>query len=84
VWTDLTKVNAAERWTIDRKLRAVFSQRRATRLKRLSFPTACSMRARPLYSVLAKKAGLFFSLALYGITGAIPRFLAAWRLALLA
>jgi hypothetical protein len=26
----------------------VFSQRRATRLKRLSLPTACSMRARPL------------------------------------
>ena len=32
----------------------------------------------------AKKAGLSFSLALCGITGATPRFLAASRLALLA
>ena len=30
------------------KFSAVFSQRRAMRLKRLSLPTACSMRARPL------------------------------------
>jgi hypothetical protein len=32
---------------------------------------------------LVKKAGLFFSLALWGITGAMPRVCAAARLALL-
>ncbi|MFE0758843.1 COG4280 domain-containing protein [Inquilinus sp. NPDC058860] len=38
----------AVRATKDAKFRFVFSQRKATRLKRLSFPTACSMRARSL------------------------------------
>jgi hypothetical protein len=38
----------AARATKEAKLRFVFSQRSAMRLKRLIFPTACSMRARPL------------------------------------
>jgi hypothetical protein len=33
---------------MEAKFRFVFSQRRAMRLKRLSLPTACSMRARGL------------------------------------
>lgn|SRR6185312_10431410 len=60
------------------------TQRRATRLKRLSLPTACSMRARPSYSALAKKAGLFFSFIVWGMTGMMPRSRATLRLALLA
>gem|GEM_PF-5139484 len=36
------------RATMAAKPHSVFSQRRATRLKRLSFPKHCSMRARPL------------------------------------
>ena len=69
---------------MDRKFLAVFSQRRATRLKRLSRPTPCSIRERALWSVRAKKAGLFFLLALCGITGTMLRFRAVSRLALLA
>ena len=74
----------AAKETIDLKFRAVFSHRNATRLKRLSRPNPCSMRERALFRILAKKAGLFFSLALWGMTGAMPRFLAASQLALLA
>lgn len=47
VWTDLSKMKVATKATMDRKFLAVFSQRSATRLKRLSFPIICSMRARP-------------------------------------
>jgi hypothetical protein len=50
----------------------------------LSLPTACSMRARPSYSALAKKAGLFFSFIVWGMTGMMPRSRATLRLALLA
>jgi hypothetical protein len=84
VWTNLIKHRPAAKLTIDLKFRAVFSQRSATRLKRLSRPTPCSMRARALYRVRAKKAGLSFSLALWGMTGAMRRLLAASRLAVLA
>ena len=84
MWTNLIKHKPAAKLTIDLKFRSVFSQRSATRLKRLSRPTPCSMRARALWRVRAKKAGLFFSLALWGMTGAMPRALAASRLALLA
>lgn len=48
MWTELIKMKPAERATKDAKFRLAFSQRRATRLKRLILPTACSMRARPL------------------------------------
>ena len=39
---------------------------------------------RVVFGLRAKKAGLFFSFALCGMTGAMPRALAASRLALLA
>ena len=84
VWTNLIKQRPAAKLTIDLKFLAVFSQRSATRLKRLSRPIPCSMRERALSRVLAKKAGLSRSLALCGMTGAMPRALAASRLALLA
>jgi hypothetical protein len=45
---DLIKHRAAAKETIDLKFRAVFSQRSAARLKCLSRPTPCSMRARAL------------------------------------
>jgi len=48
VWTDLIKMNAQASATREAKFLAVFSQRRAIRLKRLTLPTACSIRARPL------------------------------------
>ena len=69
---------------MEAKFRLVFSQRRAIRLKRLSLPTACSIRARALQIVLAKRVGLFFSLALCGMTAMAPRSFAACRLACLA
>jgi hypothetical protein len=84
VWTNLIKQRPAAKLTIDLKFLAVFSHRSATRLNRLSRPTPCSMRALALSRVRAKKAGLSFSLALCGMTGAMPRTLAASRLALLA
>jgi len=52
------------------------------RLKRLSLPTACSMRARALYSIFAKKAGRSVAFDLYGITGHTPRLRQASRFAL--
>jgi hypothetical protein len=48
VWTNLSKQRPAAKLTIDLKFRAVFSPS-ATRLKRLSRPTPCSMRARQKY-----------------------------------
>ena len=39
------------------------------------------MRARPLYSILAKKAGFFLVFDRNGITGQMPRLRAAARLA---
>jgi hypothetical protein len=42
VWTDLIKMNAQASATREAKFLAVFSQRRAIRLKRLTLPTACS------------------------------------------
>jgi hypothetical protein len=77
VGTNLIKQRPAAKLMVDLKFRWVFSRRSATRLKRLRRPTPCSMRERALYKVRAKKAGLFFSLALWGMTGAMPRFLAA-------
>ncbi len=47
VWTDLSRMNPKASETMASKLLAVFSHRSATRLKRLSLPKACSMRARP-------------------------------------
>ena len=44
-WMNLIKQSPAAKATIDLKLRAVFSHRRATHLKRLILPTPCSMRA---------------------------------------
>lgn len=84
MWTDLIKMKAAARWTKDRKFIAVFSQRNAIRLNLLSLPTPCSMRARALYKALGKKAGLVLTLDLWGMTGAMLRFRAASRLALLS
>src|SRR4051794_28341239 len=46
VWTDLTMMRPRAKATKDPKFLLVFSQRSATRLKRLSLPTSCSMRAR--------------------------------------
>src|SRR4051812_32196771 len=43
--------------TKDPKFLFVFSQRSAIRLKRLSLPTRCSMRARARWSAFGKKAG---------------------------
>ncbi len=48
MWTDLIKMKAQARARREAKFLAVFSQRNAMRLKRLTLPTACSMRARPL------------------------------------
>jgi hypothetical protein len=48
VWTNLIKQRPAAKLTIDLKFRSVFSQRSATRSKRLSRPTPGSMRARAL------------------------------------
>lgn len=48
MWTNLIKHRPAAKLTMDRKLRAVFSQRRATRLKRLMRPMPCSIRTRAL------------------------------------
>ena len=48
----------AARWTKDKKFIAVFSQRSAIRLNRLSLPTPCSMRARALYKALGRERGL--------------------------
>jgi hypothetical protein len=44
VWTHLIKQRPAAKLMIDLKLAAVFSHRRATRLKRLRRPKACSIR----------------------------------------
>jgi hypothetical protein len=48
VWTNLIEYGAAAKLMIDLKFRAVFSQRKATLLNRLSLPKPCSMRARAL------------------------------------
>ena len=48
MWTDLIKMKASASATNEPKFFAVFSHRSAIRLKRLSLPTACSMRARAL------------------------------------
>ena len=53
----------------------------AMRLKRLSLPTACSMRARALYSIFGKNAGLSMAFDLNGMTGQMPRRRAPSRLA---
>src|SRR3954452_6196418 len=68
--------------TKDPKFLFVFSQRRAMRLKRLSLPTSCSMRARARSSAFGKKAGRFLADDLTGITGQMLRSRAAERLAL--
>jgi len=49
-------MNAQASATREAKFSRVFSQRRAIRLKRLTLPTACSIRARPLYRTFGKKA----------------------------
>lgn len=64
MWTDLINMKPAARWTKDKKFIAVFSQRSAIRLNRLSLPTPCSMRARALYKALGKNAGLVLALDL--------------------
>ena len=60
-------------------MRAVFSQRSAMRLKRLSLPTACSMRA-ALCRGFREEAGLSGTVARCGITGQMPRLRAPSRL----
>jgi len=75
---------AAARATMDRKFLAVFSQRRATRLNRFSFPIICSMRARPRYSAAAKRAGIALRFDRCGMTGTAPRARAIARLASLS
>ena len=67
--------------TIASKLAAVFSHRNATRLKRFSLPTACSIRARVRYRIFGKNLGFFLTFERYGITGAIPRARQAARFA---
>ena len=52
-------MKAAASATKELKVVAIFSQRRAMRLKRLSFPTACSTRALPVHSAFANRFGLF-------------------------
>ena len=66
-------MNAAARATKELKFLLVFSQRRAMRLKRLSFPIICSMRARPRYRALANTLGITFVFLRNGITGTAPR-----------
>jgi hypothetical protein len=63
---------------------SVFSQRMATRLKRLSLPIVCSMRARSLYRRLGKKRPRCLEFSRRGMTGVIPRARAAARLAWLS
>jgi len=53
---------------MDRKFRAVFSHRSATRLKRLSRPTPCSIRA-GLVEGLGEESRLVFFVSLCGMTG---------------
>jgi len=72
------KLSARE--TMLAKLLAVFSQRRATRLKRFSLPKVCSMRARFLYRSLGKNVGLFLALERVGMMGQIERSREAERL----
>lgn len=47
VWTDLAKMRPQAQAMRAAKFSAVFSQRRAMRLKRFSLPMVCSIRARP-------------------------------------
>src|SRR3954465_12159550 len=82
VWTDLTMMRPRANATKDPKFLFVFSQRSAMRLKRLSLPTSCSMRARARESAFGKKAGRFWADDLTGITGQMLRSRAAERLAL--
>ena len=48
VWTDFTKIKVQASEMKAAKFYAIFSQRKAMRLKRLILPTPCSARARPL------------------------------------
>ena len=59
-------MNAAGEGDEEPKFWAVFSHRRATRLKRLSLPNACSMRARALIEDFGKEAGLCSALIAIG------------------
>ena len=70
--------------TKDAKFFAVFSQRSAMRLKRLSLPTAISMRDLALYRMFGKFLGLSLALDFCGTTGTMPRFRHRARLALLS
>lgn len=81
MWTDFTRIMTQAKLTIASKLVLVFSHRSATRLKRFNLPTACSIRARVLYSNLGKNLGLFLVFERYGMIGAIPRSRQAVRFA---
>ena len=81
MWTNFTNIIMHAIQTMASKLTFVFSHRSATRLKRFNLPTACSMRARVLYSNFGKNLGLFLAFERYGMTGAIPRFRQASRFA---
>jgi hypothetical protein len=48
MWTDFAQIKVQAREMKAAKFWAVFSQRNAIRLKRLSLPMVCSMRARAL------------------------------------
>ena len=58
------RMNARARETKAEKLALVFSQRKAMRLKRMSFPKVCSIRALVRSRAFGKKPGLFLALAL--------------------
>ena len=58
----------------------VLSQRNAIRLKRLSFPIVCSIRARSLQSFFGNNRPRSLEFSLRGMTGVIPRVRAASRL----
>ena len=73
MWTDFTRIIMHAKQTMASKLAFVFSHRSTTRLKRFNLPTACSMRARVLYSNFGKNFGLFLVFERYGMIGAIPR-----------
>ena len=69
MWTNLIKHRPAAKETIDLEFRAVFSQRSATRLKRLSGPRPCSMRARALVESAGEESRLVLFVGFVGDDG---------------
>ena len=75
----MIKIKVAAIETIDRKFLAVFSHLSATRLKRLSFPIICSMRALPRYRAFANRLGMFRRFERYGMIATAPAAVANAR-----